>query len=867
MSDIYVKIYLNGDNEVTITKEKGFQSLEFLSQATTSGQEISYGILEGNGQIKGVDKDGQILYLAQQGALSYRENKIGIFINSKEYKQFIVSDLEYDSVSKNYTIKLGDSISLLKKYSLSEDKFDGSYASSPKQDLFSQLSLALESAGYTEPQILNSLKTSILVPLSDGVPERCITLYDYLCKNFIIDSAYYRKSATSFELIDKICKICQLWAFSGDNGLIEFSTARPIFWADNKIIEIKSKDQQQDFSENVVVKNKYDNVSYKNKLMNLSISETYNQNTDLTSGDVEGYTIITDNGDKYLCFFVTTSSNGELSSQTVTMAKDGIYPLEVMIEGTTGGQHTGSGSKKAFLTTIPNTTKEDYDFSANLGSHYILSYYKKTNSDVIAISKKFTEDTLESVSVIVRSFVDNQNNVDSLTTQGQNIYTINYDNEFLSDKLIFRAMSTTSASNYIPLYDIITESVVADYVDGIEDSNVTVFCSRFYDTNGDLQRDFLIGDTISIGDIVKVNNAGVDEKRWKVTSKKFVYDGEPYIELGLMEVNQVQQHSAYTVNFDKNLFSVLSFPTGYDISRGITVANTIYAGTTIRVYQKTGTHTPQIRVINNGMETIYTFVGDYVDLTVAGNIEVYPEYGEITLEDASWGLISDISVYGNPSDFFSVGDEKTFEIGGNTYTATILGFNHDDLSDNSGKAGITFGLKEALPTSYHINNTGTSVGGWKNSYFRTTTIPSIMSTLPQELQDNIKEVNKVAGKGYGYTTTEVSQDKLWLLSVSEIVGENPNSLDYVYDGVYSDEGAQYEYWHSVKDSTDRADRLNGAGISYNPNSYEYGDVVGVTRSPEYRTNRDGGFIKLASSGEFASYSADSNFNVFLCFCV
>jgi hypothetical protein len=41
----------------------------------------------------------------------------------------------------------------------------------------------------------------------------------------------------------------------------------------------------------------------------------------------------------------------------------------------------------------------------------------------------------------------------------------------------------------------------------------------------------------------------------------------------------------------------------------------------------------------------------------------------------------------------------------------IIGFNHDDLSDGSGKAGITLGMTHCLNTKYKMNDSNRAQNG------------------------------------------------------------------------------------------------------------------------------------------------------------
>ena len=200
-----------------------------------------------------------------------------------------------------------------------------------------------------------------------------------------------------------------------------------------------------------------------------------------------------------------------------------------------------------------------------------------------------------------------------------------------------------------------------------------------------------------------------------------------------------------------------------------------------------------------------TKIGDgstaWVDLNM---VETKPKP---TFADSDWATIAELSENGQAQTFFSVGDEKTIELTtGEQVTLVILGFNHDDLT-SGGKAGMSIGMKNLLATTYRMNATGTNAGGWDESEMRTSTMATLLSQLPSDLQSVIKQVNKKATAGSQSTTITTSADKLWLLSEVEIDGTTTAG--------YAEEGEQYEYWQTVKDGTVSADRIkylsNGSG--------------------------------------------------------
>lgn len=180
---------------------------------------------------------------------------------------------------------------------------------------------------------------------------------------------------------------------------------------------------------------------------------------------------------------------------------------------------------------------------------------------------------------------------------------------------------------------------------------------------------------------------------------------------------------------------------------------------------------------------------------------------DFSFEKASWSDIAALSESGSADKYFSVGDEKTISLTtGEQVTLVILGFDHDDLT-GGGKAGMTIGMKNLLATTYRMNATATNEGGWDESEMRTSTMATLLSQLPSDLQGVIKQVNKKATAGGASTSITTSADKLWLLAEVEVDGTTSAG--------YADEGEQYEYWKTVKDGTVAADRIkylsNGSG--------------------------------------------------------
>ena len=129
---------------------------------------------------------------------------------------------------------------------------------------------------------------------------------------------------------------------------------------------------------------------------------------------------------------------------------------------------------------------------------------------------------------------------------------------------------------------------------------------------------------------------------------------------------------------------------------------------------------------------------------------------------------------------------KNMLINGTNYRIDIIGKNHDDLSDGTGKAPLTFQLHDCYTTPYQMNSSNTNSGGWQNSAMRTTRLPAILALMPAEIQAGIREVQKKTSAGNKSSSIQTTNDKLFLLSEIEIFG----STTYSFAG----EGTQYDYY-------------------------------------------------------------------------
>lgn len=182
---------------------------------------------------------------------------------------------------------------------------------------------------------------------------------------------------------------------------------------------------------------------------------------------------------------------------------------------------------------------------------------------------------------------------------------------------------------------------------------------------------------------------------------------------------------------------------------------------------------------------------------------------------------------------------KDMDIGGTNYRIDIIGKNHDDLSDGTGKAPLTFQMHDCYATTYRMNAINTNVGGWRDCQMRTQTMPALKVLMPAEVQAGIRPVNKLTSAGNQSSSIVTTSDELFLPSEVEVFG----SIEYSAAG----EGAQYEYYQA---GNSKVKNRNGGADGW------------WDRSPHSR----GYFCYVKSSGSADWNAAGYSYGVAFAFC-
>lgn len=228
----------------------------------------------------------------------------------------------------------------------------------------------------------------------------------------------------------------------------------------------------------------------------------------------------------------------------------------------------------------------------------------------------------------------------------------------------------------------------------------------------------------------------------------------------------------------------------------------------------------------------------------------------------------------------------------------IMGFNHDDKSDGSGKAGITFIFADDIAKKnmferadldnlfQKIQDDGSASISWENTSLRSWLSDSFSNELPSDLSEQIVSVDKADavmpwvsytidsyyGGGIGAelnddpdlmttSTTTTTSDKLWVPSYVELAPISDLNDDYMSDCAYLlQEGSQYQLFDDAGLTEDTPNSILGTYDSQDGGGWwlrswgTYGDRF--TGKDDHMLNPCFRMVSSHGKGEAASYRSD-----------
>lgn len=227
---------------------------------------------------------------------------------------------------------------------------------------------------------------------------------------------------------------------------------------------------------------------------------------------------------------------------------------------------------------------------------------------------------------------------------------------------------------------------------------------------------------------------------------------------------------------------------------GVTLRRTTSTGTVVFTVRETGTYT--VEATKSG----HTVSGSVNVVSGTTSYALTLSFLKDNFADNDWASIIAACHSGSVPSTWVVGNSKTMTINGASYQVDIIGKNHDTYTAG-GTAPLTFQLHDCYADEKPMNSSNTNEGGWSSCTMRSTHLPVILALMPTEVQNGIREVNKLTSAGSFSSTINTTADKLFLLSEVEIFG----STNYSAAG----EGTQYDYY---KAGNSKAKKRSGSAV-------------------------------------------------------
>lgn len=191
---------------------------------------------------------------------------------------------------------------------------------------------------------------------------------------------------------------------------------------------------------------------------------------------------------------------------------------------------------------------------------------------------------------------------------------------------------------------------------------------------------------------------------------------------------------------------------------------------------------------------------------------------------------------------YKVGDKIPVGVDGNTYHAVIVGIDKD-VDENGDTIPMSFILEELLVDDIKMNSTATNAGGWASSEARAT-VAEYKQKISVDIQNRLIAAKKVSFD-YDTNAEQITYDELWIPSLQEMGGTNPqNRLEttgVIYE-IFNDDYARMKH------------KLDNTNQSY----YH-------TRTAYYGYNN--GFYVISNTGKCENGVSNNNKGIALGFCL
>lgn len=172
--------------------------------------------------------------------------------------------------------------------------------------------------------------------------------------------------------------------------------------------------------------------------------------------------------------------------------------------------------------------------------------------------------------------------------------------------------------------------------------------------------------------------------------------------------------------------------------------------------------------ISSGGSNSYEYVGKNIGVCFGFCIGDTPQKAKLPISQFSWSELAEMSASKWKMKMLEIGSTKDIVLTtGEVLTVQLYDILHDDLTDGSGKAGLTFGLRNLMSTQKRMCSNSSIADNWETCEMRTF-LSQVYEEMPDEIKSLIKEVNKATFTIDGTKKVQITADKLFLFSSHEV---------------------------------------------------------------------------------------------------
>lgn len=575
MAQLKVVIKLNDSDNTTIEVNKGFVSdLSSLIQSTSDPSILNYEILANSGKLDIVDSDKRIKNLIEQKGINAYSIGVDVYINNTKKQEHIVETLDYDVDESVFSMSLTNKVKIL------EDEI----YSYPVRTNVSLYDIIVEYTGnnitggilydfgFTQENIEKELNKTI----SATYENEYLTVKRYL-KAIIIPFIKY-DNQTKTGILNDISEISQINFIIDDSGELRIVSMRPVVAMNelnSKAIHIPTKNIYSSLKFSPIAKGNIDGIKvsqsdfvYIDYMPNyetwegLSYSTDTIDLTDWIKGGASNSTLLDflkNQCPQYSFMLSNHALIGVASSYPNEFTENVVYIKEKsgLIYSRCVMEQNGT-LVNSFSTSAIEKHGQDYQSISSFAT-FVDGEIDGVNTNSILWFDGRLDDSQHDLSLknkttyLFAVALDKIKQLDSFTFRFSygipaDVYKRNDNNIVLGGSLPYESLNNllmqgNTTYDGEPIVNVLYNTITKDYKSGVRVAKTTLCCTNLYYSDNSIAKNFNIGETLSVGDIVYfTNDTNIknEQRYWLITSVEFYYDSAPYINIEMVEANPVE---------------------------------------------------------------------------------------------------------------------------------------------------------------------------------------------------------------------------------------------------------------------------------------------------------------------------------------